>query len=210
MTRKQIISLYVFDTLSDWEPGFAIAGINNPQFQKTPGAYEIKTVALTKSAIRTMGGLTIIPDTTIDKVSLAACPLFIIPGGAAWDTGKNSEAAELARRFLEAGKTVAAICGATVGLAKAGLLDQRKHTSNSKDSIAATGYAGLNNYRKQAAVTDRGLITSPAMAPLEFAHAIFAELGIYEPAVLEAWYKLYKTGDEKYFKSLMGSAGVEP
>ncbi|MEP6634824.1 MAG: DJ-1/PfpI family protein, partial [Luteimonas sp.] len=195
-------------TLSDWEPGFAIAGINNPQFQRNPGAYKIKTVSLTTNPIRTIGGLTITPDTTIDKVSLAASPLFIVPGGATWDKGKNSEAAELARRFLEAGKTVAAICGATVGLAKAGLLDQRKHTSNSKDYIAATGYAGLKNYRKQAAVTDRGLITSPAMAPLEFAREIFAELGIYEPAVLEAWYKLYKTGDAKYFQALTQAGGA--
>ena len=208
MARKQIIYLYVFDTLSDWEPGFAIAGINNPQFQRAPGAYRIKTVSLTTSPVRTIGGLTITPDTTIDKNSLAASPLFIVPGGAAWDKGKNSEAAKLAGRFLEAGKTVAAICGATVGLAKAGLLDQRKHTSNSKDYIAATGYAGLKNYRKRAAVTDRGLITSPAMAPLEFAREIFSELGIYEPAVLEAWYKLYKTGDEKYFQTLMQAAGA--
>lgn len=109
--------------------------------------------------------MTITSDTTIDKISLAASPLLIIPGGAAWDKGKNSEAAELAKRFLEAGKTVAAICGATLGLAKAGLLDNRNHTSNSKDYIAASRYAGIKHYRKQAAVVDRGLITSPAMAP---------------------------------------------
>ena len=66
----------------------------------------------------------------------------------------------------------------------------------------------MKNYRKQAAVKDLGLITSPAMAPLEFAREIFAELGIYEPAVLEAWYKLYKTRDEKYFQTLMQAAGA--
>ena len=30
------VHLFVFDTMSDWEYGYLIAGINNPQFQKTP------------------------------------------------------------------------------------------------------------------------------------------------------------------------------
>lgn len=38
----------------------------------------------------------------------------------------------------------------------------------------------------------------------------FAELGIYEPKVLEAWYKLYKTGNEKFFQTLMKAAGANP
>jgi putative intracellular protease/amidase len=208
MARKQIIYLYIFDTLSDWEPGFAVAGINNPQFQRAPGAYAVKTVSLSPKPVRTIGGLTITPDTTIDKVSPVGSRMIILPGGVAWDKGKNAEAAELASRFLEAGKTVAAICGGTAGLAKAGLLDDRKHTSNSKDYIAATGYAGFKHYRRRAAVRDRGVITAPAMAPLEFAREIFSELELYEKPVLEAWYKLYKTGNEKYFQALMQAGGA--
>ena len=206
MSRQQIVFLYVFDGLSDWEPGFAVAGINNPQFQRTPGAYAVKTVSLHRESVRTMGGLAILPDNTIDEVSAEEGRLFIIPGGTAWDRGENSEAAALAKRFLDAGKTVAAICGATAGLARAGLLNDREHTSNSKEYIAATGYAGLKNFRRQPSVKDRGLITSPAMAPLEFAREIFGELEIYEPPVLDAWYKLYKTGDEKHFQTLTQAA----
>jgi hypothetical protein len=28
------VHLFVFDSLSDWEYGYAVAGINNPQFQR--------------------------------------------------------------------------------------------------------------------------------------------------------------------------------
>ncbi|WP_276839506.1 DJ-1/PfpI family protein [Methanothrix soehngenii] len=51
----------------------------------------------------------------------------ILPGGIAWDGGKNSEVIEVARVFLDSGVPVAAICGATAGLARGGLLNCRRH-----------------------------------------------------------------------------------
>ena len=56
--------------------------------------------------------------------------------------GGNIEAVEVARVFLKAGVPVAAICGATAGLARGGLLDGCRHTSNSKEYLAATQYRG--------------------------------------------------------------------
>jgi hypothetical protein len=56
---QQDVHLFVFDSLSDWEPGFAVAGINNPQFQLNPGRYRIRTVALRRGSISTMGGIRI-------------------------------------------------------------------------------------------------------------------------------------------------------
>ncbi|MGE5659643.1 MAG: hypothetical protein ACM37W_23870 [Actinomycetota bacterium] len=37
--EQQIVHLFVFNTLADWETGFAVAGINNPASQKHPGPY---------------------------------------------------------------------------------------------------------------------------------------------------------------------------
>jgi putative intracellular protease/amidase len=34
---QRTVHLFVFDTLSDWESGYAIAGINNSVFQTRPG-----------------------------------------------------------------------------------------------------------------------------------------------------------------------------
>lgn len=205
--KKSTVHLFVFDTMSDWEYGYLIAGINNPQFQKTPGRFKVKTVGLSAKPIATMGGLRIAPDLTLDKLRPGNSAMLVLPGGTAWDKKKNKEAAQLAADFLAKGTPVAAICGATAGLARAGLLDDVPHTSNSKEYIAATGYKGAAFFRNKPAVRSGNLITAPAMRPLEFAREVFSALDVYSEAVLAAWYGLYKTGNAKYFAALMKSQG---
>ena len=41
---KKVVYLFVFDSMADWEAGYAVAGINNPEFQTDPGRYVVKTV----------------------------------------------------------------------------------------------------------------------------------------------------------------------
>jgi len=171
--RQQDVHLFVFDTLSDWEAGYAIAGINNPQFQRNPGGYRVRSVALRRTPVVSMGGIRIQPDMTLDELSPTGSAMLILPGGIAWDEGKNHEAVEVARMFLDSGKPVAAICGATAGLARGGLLDARRHTSNSREYLAATNYRGAELYEDALAVTDSNLITAPGTAPVDFAYHIF-------------------------------------
>jgi len=132
--------------------------------------------------------------------------MLIIPGGTAWDEGKNGEVVELARTFLAARVPVAAICGATAGLARGGLLDSRRHTSNAREYIAATNYGGGANYRDEPVVVDGDLITASSMAPLEFARAIFERLELFDPPVLEAWFKLFSTKRPEFFGQLVAAA----
>ena len=118
--KKSTVHLFVFDKMSDWEYGYLIAGINNPQFQKTPGRFKVKAVSLTEKSIATMGGLRVTPDLTLDKLKPSSSGMLVLPGGTAWDRKKNKEAAQLAADFLAKGTPVAAICGATAGLARIG------------------------------------------------------------------------------------------
>ncbi len=201
--KQQDVHLFVFDSLSDWEAGYAIAGINNPQFQKNPGIYRVRRVALKKTPVVSIGGICIQPDLTLDELSSTNSAMFIMPGGTAWDEGKNTEAIEVARAFLNSGIPVAAICGATAGLARGGLLDARRHTSNAREYLIATQYLGAELYEDMPSVTDNNLITAPAMAPVDFAYHIFKCLDIYSTPVLEAWYGLFKTGRAEYFGALM-------
>lgn len=203
--NKQDVHLYVFDSLSDWEPSYAIAGINNPQFQKNPGSFRVQTVALNRNTITTIGGVCIRPDLVLKELSPSNSAMLILPGGTAWDEGKNTEIIEIVRVFLDSAKPVAAICGATGGLARAGLLNNRKHTSNAPIYLAATQYKGTALYEETAAVTDKNLITATGMAPVDFAYHIFKRLDIYTPSVLEAWYGLFKTGRSEYFEELMSA-----
>ena len=200
---KSTVHCFVFDTLADWEYGFAVAGINNTQFHRVPNAWQVKTVALRREPVVTSGGVRITPDLALDQVAPADSRMLILPGGDAWDEGGNTEAVDKARDFLARGVPVAAICGATAGLARGGLLDDVRHTSNAREYIAATGYRGGALYQEEPAVTDGDIITAASMAPLEFAYHIYRRLDVYAPDVLEAWYGLFSTRKPEYFAELL-------
>lgn len=185
--EKQIVHLFVFNTLADWETGYAVAGINNPDMQKQPGRYQIQTVDLTAEPVTTIGGITILPDITLDELEPGA--MLILPGGKAWDRGENSKILESAKALLAANIPVAAICGATAGLARAGILDDISHTSNAPEYLQATNYRGAALYQNQPVVIGGNVITANSTAPLEFAYHIFKKLDLYEPPILEAWWR---------------------
>lgn len=194
------VHLFVFDTMADWEAAYAIAGINNPQFQLAPGRYHVTTVGSSKDMVTTMGGVRIQPEAVLDDPLPSASAMLILPGGQSWESGANSEAVDKARDFLSAGVPVAAICAATLALARAGLLDDRLHTSNGPEYLDACGYRGTALYRAVPAITDRNVITAAGISPVDFAYEIFKTLNLYSNAALEAWYALFKHADaSKYY-----------
>jgi putative intracellular protease/amidase len=202
----QHVHMAVYDTLADWEVGFATAHINNGHWQREPGRYEVRTVGEGPGPYRTMGGMTVTPDLTIDQLSPDDSAMLILPGADTWTSGGNTAFAKKAREFLDAGVPVAAICGATAGLAAEGLLDDRKHTSNAPQFLEAFGSKGRDLYCDVPAVTDRGLITASGTKPVDFAREVFAALDLYTPETLASWFKLYGLGDPAGFYELMGIA----
>ncbi|KHD06813.1 thiamine biosynthesis protein ThiJ [Candidatus Thiomargarita nelsonii] len=208
MKPTKIIYLFLFDTLSDWEIGYVTAGINNPMMQVNPEKYQLKTFSLDGKPIRTIGGLLITPDLSLDEVTFSDAEMLILPGGASWDEGGNQKVTLLAKKFHENRIKVAAICGATLGLAKIGLLDSIQHTSNSKDYLLNSHYQGGEYYVDVLSVSDEGVITASGTASLEFAREIFKELNLYKAEALEAWYKLFKTSSPEAFAELMKAVGA--
>ncbi|WP_367131275.1 DJ-1/PfpI family protein [Saccharothrix sp. HUAS TT1] len=205
--KTETVHLALYDALADWEFGFAAAQINTPQFQKAPGRYRVRTVGLTLDPVTSIGGLRITPDVALADVEPADSAMLILPGANTWEDGSNAAFAEAAGRWLAAGVPVAAICGATIGLAAEGLLNSRAHGGNVVGQLAAVpGYTGAALFSAERAVRADGLITAGAASSLEFAREVFAELDLYEPAVLEAWYGLYRTGDPTWFGKLVGAA----
>ncbi|GIH79151.1 type 1 glutamine amidotransferase family protein [Planobispora longispora] len=198
----------VYETMADWETGHATAHIRNGQYHREPGRYELVTVGLTTGPVTTMGGLRVTPDVSIGSIEDAA--MLILPGAALWDEG--DELAPFARKageLLEAGVPVAAICGATAGLAREGILDARAHTSAALPYLQMQpGYGGAEHYVEALAVTDGDLITGTPTAPVDFAREIFAKLELYTPEVLDAWYRLFAHNDASAFEALMAPSGV--
>ncbi|SOR80211.1 MULTISPECIES: type 1 glutamine amidotransferase family protein [Streptomyces] len=186
---RKPVHLAVYDTLADWETGHATAHLARAGFR-------IRTVGPSTAPVTSIGGLRIQPDTALDDVRPEDSSLLILPGADLWDTSDDlAPFARKARAFLDAGVPVAAICGATAGLAREGLLDHRDHTSAVSFYLAATGYAGGERYVETDAVTDGNLVTAGPTEPVAFAREIFRLLGVYEGEVLDAWYRLFHDSD---------------
>jgi len=194
----------VYDTLADWEPGHLLAELRTGRFTGTP--FEIVTVAENAGPITSMGGVRMVPDITLAELDPADSALLILPGAELWDTGGGEAFAEAARRFLDAGLPVAAICGATAGLARAGLLDARRHTSAAPEYLAYTGYAGGAHYVDERAVVDGDLITAGPQSPVQFARATLARLGLASERTLDAYEAVFAAGDPAGYPVLMEAA----
>jgi putative intracellular protease/amidase len=196
------IVLYALDTMADWEYAYLTAGLAMAAAQQ-PDRYRLRVLADGQQEVATAGRLRLRTDGDLDQVDVDDTALLVLPGGDTWSDG-HDRALDLARSMLDRGRLVAAICGATYGMARAGLLDSRLHTSNAPDFLAPSGYAGAEHYLEERVVEDRGLITAPATAPVDFSAAIFRRLELFPPAVTDAWYGLYTTGERRYYDALVG------
>ena len=202
------IYIYLLSTLADWEIAPVSAELNSKRFFKD-GAPQVvvKTVAVSKEPVKTMGGLTIVPDCTIDEIEFSEKTVLLLPGADTWAEAQNVQIIHKASALLSKGGTVCAICGATVALANAGLLNDRPHTSNGAGFLEmfCPSYKGQKFYVDQPAVRDGNLITGSVTGSLEWAKLIIEKLGVFKPETLEAWFAYFSTGKPEHFFALMQS-----
>jgi putative intracellular protease/amidase len=189
------------DGLADWEVGHLLAELRTGRFTGT--RFDVIAVAESGEPITTMGGVRMVPDALLEDLEPPDSELLILPGGEMWDAGGGEAFAAAAGRFLDAGVPVAAICGATAGLARAGLLDERKHTSAAAEYLAATGYAGGERYVDERAVVDGDLVTAGPQSPVQFACATLRRLGLASEAKLDAYEAVFHRGDPSGYGVLM-------
>lgn len=200
--------LYVLNTLADWEIAYLTAEIHSRRFfSKESPDCRLLTVGNSRDAVVTMGGMTITPDLTIDEIVDGPGDILILPGGDTWLTSENDKVLQLAERRNREDKLVAAICGATLGLAKVGVLDGKRHTSNDKEFLKffVKEYRGEELYETLPSVNDRNLITASGQSPIDFTYEILKALKLLRPSSLEAWRNLYRTNEPRYFFELMKS-----
>jgi putative intracellular protease/amidase len=191
----------LFDDLNDSEVGHLLVELRTGRF--TEERFDVVTVAEGLEPITTMGGVRMVPDALLADLDPGDSDLLVLPGGDMWDAGGGEAFAAVAGRFLDAGVAVAAICGATAGLARAGLLDERDHTSAAAGYLAATRYAGGDRYIDQRAVVDGELITAGPQSPVQFARATLGRLGLADADTLDAYERLFDRGDASAFTVLM-------
>lgn len=200
------IYIYVLDTLADWELGYVTSELNSGRFfKKDAQRVSLKMVSYNNDPIKTMGGLTIVPDCLIGDIDVSETSILILPGADTWNDRKHSAIIEKANEFLSIGATVCAICGATAALASFGLLDKRPHTSNGTGflEMVAPGYKGERFYIDKPSVPDNNLITASCTGALLWTKQIIEHLNVFQSDTLDAWYKYFSSGEPKYFFALM-------
>lgn len=194
----------LFDTFNDAEVGLLLVDLRTGRFTGEP--FDIVAIAEARDPITTMGGVRMVPDAALAELDPSGSDVLVLAGGDMWDAGEGQVFVEAAKRFLEARVPVAAICGATAGLARGGLLDDRRHTSASAEYLAMTGYAGSECYVEERAVVDGELISAGPQSPAQFARATLERLGLASERTLDAYERLFHDGDASAFPVLMEAA----
>lgn len=154
---------------ADWEAGFVLAALREHfGFSvriATPGGVEVASI----------GGVRAAADLAFDAVDPGEAEVLLVIGSVRWVAVEDPAVTALLRRARAAGLVLGAICAGTLAAARAGLLDDRPHTSNSLAFLRdrAPAYGGAAFYRDQPrAVTGGRLVTAPGSAPASFAVAV--------------------------------------
>lgn len=201
-TATRTIAVYATDTLADWEYAYLTAEVTRAE-QLQPGRYALVFAGDGRAPVTSLGGLTITPTADLDDLAaMAGLAAFVIPGADTYAEGHERLLATIPR-LLDAGVPVAAVCGATLLLARGGFLDERAHTSNAKVFLESSGYAGADRYVEAPVVTDQGITTGSGVHPVAFTAEVFRVTGLYPDAITAPWERLYDTGDPEAFYALM-------
>lgn len=186
---RDTVYLFVFDGAADHEVALALTEI------RRPGAYRLRTVATAGAGVELASGLHLRPDMQLHAIDPARAVLALLPGGLQWLRGDGAPIVQWLPRLLAAGVPLAAIGTGTLALARAGLLDRRRHTGNRRGHIDAfvPGYRGAAHYQADLlAASDAGVITASGLAPVEFAREVIGVLDLYDGDDLRHWYRLFK------------------
>lgn len=200
------VYVYLLDALADWELGYVTAELSSGRFfKKDAPKISVQTVAISMDPIKTMGGFTVVPDCVVGDIAVNEKSVLLLPGATTWENPKHGVIIEKAGELLLAGSTVCAICGATAALANAGLLDQRRHTSNGAGylEMVSPSYKGHDFYVDQLSVPDQNLITAGSTGALLWAKQIIEKLQVFQTSTLDAWYTYFHTGKAEHFFTLM-------
>lgn len=190
--RRKTCYVFLSEAYADWEIALVMAGLHSF------GGVEVITVALTKEPVSSMGNLAVLPDLSLEEVDPLDVDLLILPGSPIWAQGANTEISNLVRSVYLLDKGIAAICGATIFLAREGYLDDCWHTSNFRGYLAmnAEGYKGAARYSDEPGVRDGQIITAGGVYGFQFAAEVFDYLGLADNSSFQEWLQYFHMGEE--------------
>jgi putative intracellular protease/amidase len=165
MEQKKTIGFVFVDKFADWEFGL-LSG-------SAVDWFSARTVALSPSTgpVKSIGGLRLVPDRGVAPEENADLDAVAVIGAETWPSEDAPDIAPLLSATLARGGIVGGICGGTLALARAGLFEGRKHTSNGAGWIQSkiSDYSGSSLYQDVPhAVRDAHIVSAPGSAPGTF------------------------------------------
>ena len=188
--KKKSVYIFLFDGFADWEIAYL-----TPELRKSE-RISLKYFTMDGSNVKSMGGLHVAPDCSVNQIDPNQVSVLVLPGGLTWEKDSIKGMDELVEQLFVKNKVIGAICGATLFLARKGYLDNLKHTSNYPGYIQefVKNYTGSIHYQEQFALADKNLITAKGIAPIEFAYELFKKVELFDADNLEKWFHLFKNG----------------
>ncbi|RNJ43352.1 glutamine amidotransferase [Mesorhizobium erdmanii] len=173
MPDQKTIGFVFIEGFADWEYGLlaasAVEWFGARAVSLTPGGRSVTGIS----------GFRLAPDRSAGIDENADLDAVAVIGSDQWAGKTPPDVAQLLNAVATRGGVVGGICAGTLALARAGMFEQAKHTSNGRDWINGheAGYAGDGNYLDVPhAVTDGKIVSAPGSAPGTFALAFLKTL----------------------------------
>ncbi len=174
------VAVFLTQGFADWECAL-IGGTGGPFY-----GLDIQYFTPVVGEVRSQGGLITTISQGLDALGKWKPDALVVVGGMIWETGDAPDIRSDLLAQHARGAVVAGICGGTLALGRAGLLNDVRHTSNNPDFLSqnADGYAGAGHYvDSPSAISEDRVITAPGTAPVSFTAAIFEGVGLDQEKV---------------------------
>ena len=194
MPQIKEVLLFLTDQWADWEASHAIVGISFAE------QYVVKTIGINKQPKASIGGMKAEIDYSIEEYqNFDNLAMIILTGSFSCGENRYNEIADFVRKANKSSVPIAAICGATIFLAKHGFLNNVKHTGDELEYFeemlgGEEEYKGHKYFSVTQVVNDSGFITANETAALEFAREIFRMLNTDTDEKINLWYEKHKYG----------------
>ena len=176
---------------------YLMEAISSDEQQLKPDPkYVNRIVAPSAEPVIAIGGFRVMPDYTFADMPDDYAALVLV-GGYGWLTPAADEVVPVVRKAVEDGKIVGAICNGASFMARAGFLNNVRHTGNGLDQLRLWGgdsYTNPEGYEHLQAVADGRIVTANGSGVLEFTRELLLLLENDTPEHIEMYYQFNKQG----------------
>lgn len=176
---------------------YLMEAISSDEQQLKPDPkYVNRIVAPSAEPVTAIGGFRVMPDYTFADMPDDYAALVLV-GGYGWLTPAADEVVAVVRKAVEDGKIVGAICNGASFMARAGFLNNVRHTGNGLDQLRLWGgdsYTNPEGYEHLQAVADGRIVTANGSGVLEFTRELLLLLENDTPERIELYYQFNRRG----------------